>query len=314
MRAPDSEEISAIGDNLPAWFTQAMKVPREEGRTEIAGCPIHWLRWGNPDNPPVILVHGFLAHARCWAFVAPLLADKFDLIAFDFSGMGDSGHREAYKLHERTDELTAFIKAMNFATKPFIVAHSYGGGITIHAQEAFPETFRGIITCDTMMMLPEDLSRFTGGDRKMSANSSGKQRVYPDWQTAYSRFRLSPEQTCNHPFLFDYLAKHSIKKIDAGWTWKFDPKILIRRAEEQDWWADNADCFTRLPASKGIIYGQKSLLFNEAITGYLREKSAAPFPVVAIPDAHHHVMLDQPIALATAIDAILSTWIADAPQ
>ncbi len=310
MQTPDPEEIAAIGDDLPDWFTKAMGIPRAEGFIDIAGCPIHWLRWGRSDNPPVIFLHGFLAHARCWAFVAPLLADKFDLIAFDLSGMGDSGHRDAYKLHERTNELTAFTEAMNFATKPFIVAHSYGGGIAIHAQEVFPDTFRGIITCDTMMMLPEDLSRFTGRDREMSSNASGKQRIYPDWQTAYSRFRLSPEQPCNHAFLFEYLAKHSVKKIDEGWTWKFDPKILIRDAEEQNWWADNADCFARLPAPKGIIHGQKSLLFGGQITNYLREKSTTPFPVIAIPDAHHHVMLDQPIALATAIDAILSAWIA----
>ena len=310
MRAPDPEEISAIGDNLPAWFTQAMSVPRAEGFVDIAGCPIHWLRWGREDKPPVVFLHGFLAHARCWAFIAPLLADKFDLIAFDLSGMGESGERDKYKVRGRASELAEFVAAMNFAAKPFIVAHSYGGGVAIHTQEMFPDAFRGVLVCDTMMLRPEDVEAFMARSHQMSSNSSGKRRIYPDWQSAYSRYRLSPEQPCNHDFLFEYLAKHSIKKIDEGWTWKFDPKILLRDAEEQHWWIDNADCFARLPAPKGIIYGEKSLLFGGGITEYLREKSAAPFPIVTIPDAHHHVMLDQPIALATAIDGILSSWAA----
>src|SRR3546814_2919648 len=37
--------------------------------------------------------HGFLAHARCFAFIAPFLAKDYDVVAYDLSAMGDSAVR-----------------------------------------------------------------------------------------------------------------------------------------------------------------------------------------------------------------------------
>ncbi|MEZ5503360.1 MAG: hypothetical protein R3E50_12205 [Halioglobus sp.] len=37
---------------------------------------------------------------------------------------------------------------------------------------------------------------------------------------------LSPPQKVNEPYLFDYMAFHSLKEVAGGWTWKFHPSVF----------------------------------------------------------------------------------------
>ena len=89
-------DLELLRSPIPDWLTQALAIDRGNGFVEVEGCPIHYLSWGSPSSPPLLFVHGRMSHARCWAFVAPLLARRFHCVAFDLSGMGDSGHRDTY--------------------------------------------------------------------------------------------------------------------------------------------------------------------------------------------------------------------------
>ena len=73
-------------------------------RVATNGIELNIAEQGADDAPLVLMLHGFLAHARCFAFIAPLLAKKYHLVAFDFSGMGDSESREAYSEELRIQE------------------------------------------------------------------------------------------------------------------------------------------------------------------------------------------------------------------
>ena len=65
VSSPDlSAEISFDSIATPHWFEEALATPRREGWLDSAGCPIHYFSWGDPSNPGVLLLHGFLAHAR----------------------------------------------------------------------------------------------------------------------------------------------------------------------------------------------------------------------------------------------------------
>jgi len=108
----------------PSWFTAALAVPRREGAVEVAGTPIHYLRWGEGDHPGLVLVHGGAAHAHWWSFQAPLLADCWQTIAIDLSGHGDSGRREVYSLELWASEVLAIADHAGFPGPPVVVGHS----------------------------------------------------------------------------------------------------------------------------------------------------------------------------------------------
>jgi pimeloyl-ACP methyl ester carboxylesterase len=46
-------------------------------------------------------------------------------------------------------------------------------------------------------------------------------------------------------------------------------------------------------------------LFDADSADYVRECGGGHIPMIAIPDARHHLMLDQPIAFASALKTIL---------
>ena len=53
-------------------------------------------------------------------------------------------------------------------------------------------------------------------------------KTYPDLDTAIAHFHLIPEQPCENAFMVDHVARHSLHRTEAGWTWKFDPRVFLR--------------------------------------------------------------------------------------
>ena len=105
------EETMAADDaqhpDAPRWFQDALAAPCEDRTVAVAGCPIHYLRWGDPAQPGVVLVHGGAAHAQWWSFLAPQLMRQYHVVALDLSGHGDSGRREEYPREVWADEALA---------------------------------------------------------------------------------------------------------------------------------------------------------------------------------------------------------------
>lgn len=304
-----SVEIPIDSAKTPQWFEEALATPRREGWVDSAGCPIHYFSWGNPANPGVLLLHGFLAHARCFAFIAPFLARDYHVVAYDFSGMGDSGVRGAYPDEVRLQELMDVAREtglFNNEQKPAIIAHSYGGSIGLIAMERCHEQFSRLVICDLMTLRPERLK--VQGKEHGPPGSQDPQRpnrVYPDYVTAKGRFVLSPPQKVNEAYLFDYMAYHSLKEVDGGWTWKFHPSVFERSTDMRERLLAQATRIANAPGSIVIVYGEQSALFDADSADYVRECGGGHIPMIAIPDARHHLMLDQPVAFASVLKAIL---------
>src|SRR3546814_12259917 len=64
-----------------------------------------------------------------------------------------------------------------------------------------------------------------------SGNPDKPLRIYPDFATARGRYKLSPPQQVGEPFLFDYMAYHSLRRVEGGWSWKFSPAVFKRDNE-----------------------------------------------------------------------------------
>ncbi|WP_373490318.1 alpha/beta fold hydrolase [Parasphingorhabdus sp.] len=315
--SPDIVDIWAGDQDLPAWFAEAMAMPREEAFVEVGGARVHYFRWGTRGKPPLLMTHGFLAHARCFAFIAPFMAADHDIIAYDLAGMGESEMIADCDGDKRAGDMVALAEALDLfsgAVKPRIIAHSFGSGVALSAMEMAGERFGGLIICDLMVMRPERLAAHfeNGGGPPGSGRSDRANKVYPDYESAHARFVLSPPQPVQQPFLFEYMAYHSLRRVNdgeqQGWSWKFDPMVFHRNENDMVKWGQTAQRIVDLPHRLAIVYGENSKLFDDDSAAYLRELGGSHIPMIAIPEAEHHLMLDQPLALVTALRAVLALW------
>jgi pimeloyl-ACP methyl ester carboxylesterase len=289
----------------PTWFTQAVAQTPESHFVTVEGVPIHYLRWGVRTRPGLLLVHGNGAHAYWWSFVAPFLAREYNVAAIDLSGMGDSGRRPIYSMEYFAEEELAVCEdagMFGVGEPPIIVAHSFGGFATMLAGALYGERLSGTVLVDSPVNPPGR----PGGPPKREFRPHN---VYPTEAQALARFRLMPPQTCENLYIVDWVARHSLIHVEGGYSWKFDPHI----------WQDFSigDTAARLRETKcriAIFRGENSVLMPPEIGEYMFNLLGRAAPVVEIPQAQHHVMLDQPLAFVAALRALLADWEHSTPR
>lgn len=300
-------ELQTVTAAYPDWFAQALSVPREQGEVDVDGAAIRYYRWGDPSLPGVVFTHGFMAHARCWAFIAPLL-ERFCCVALDLSGMGDSGWREHYDVAGRAEEPLAVAEAAGLlrdGRKPALVCHSYGGSVGMTAVEMQPDSWSQLIVCDMTMLAPGEPSQFEDYRERRAARGVRPHKVHASYADAAARFRLAPEQPCDNVYLMQYMAFHSLMLTEVGWCWKFDPRIMgPDDGRDPTWWESIVPRFLDIAIPTSLVVGDLSEMLSPGAEAYIRERRPA-LPIVKVPAARHHVMLDQPLALLTALDALL---------
>jgi pimeloyl-ACP methyl ester carboxylesterase len=172
-----------------------------------------------------------------------------------------------------------------------------------------PDAFAGVIVCDLMVMRPEKLEKYwtMGRSSPGSGNPDKPVRRYPSYEAARERYILSPPQPVGEPFLLDYMAYHSLRRDGEEWTWKFSPEVF-RRSNKPDEWLTVGKRLVGAPGRKAIVHGAKSQLFDRDSARYIRELGGEDIPIIAVPDARHHLMLDQPLAFVAALRAVLAFW------
>ena len=291
-------------EERPEWFTRAVEAEPEHGNVTVDGCNIHYGVWGDAGKPGIVMIHGSNAHFEWWRFVAPFLADQFRVASIDLSGHGDSGWREKYSGGIFAREVGAVCEAAGLGERPFIVAHSFGGFVALESGHRFGDKLGGIIFADFTVMPPEQYTEWGREYEKRGGQPARPTRVYDDFDIALGRFRLLPEQPCQHPYVIEYIGRKSLRKVEGGWTWKFDPALF----DHLEMGPDQRDKFIKLSCRSAIVLGEHSE--DEAADGvpYMARISDGLLPMFVIPATYHHFMFDEPMATVAAIKGILLSW------
>ena len=283
---------------VPAWFTRAIETPKQDGTVEVAGVPIHYLEWGEREKPGIVFVHGGSAHAHWWAHLAPMFIERYHPVAIDLSGHGDSGRRTDYAFEVWAEEIMAVCAATGIEDPPVLVGHSMGGMTSIVTAALHGDRLRGAIIVDSPVTEPDpEREEATRG------RAFRNPKTYPDLASAVKHFRLVPTQPPGPPYIMDYIARHSLHEVEGGWTWKFDPNIFPRLKP-----AAIHEFLAGIQTRVALFRGELSHLVTPDVSDYMHSLLGRNAPVVAIPEAYHHLIIDQPLAFVSALRAILADW------
>lgn len=279
----------------PQWFLDALAAPREQSYAPVAGCQISYWRWGPAGVPGVVLVHGGGAHAHWWDHVAPwLVTPERSIVAVDLSGHGDSGHRSEYGLQQWAEEILAVARHAGLEGPPVLVGHSLGGWSATVAAAEHPDSVQGLILVDSRVVDPVGAEPRDG-----SRPERRSARVYPSLDEVTARYRPEPAQEDNLAFVVRRLAAHSARQVEGGWTWKFDPAVLYQERPGRT-------ALELIRCRVCLVRGELGLVSPDVIAAV--KEVLGDVPIVDVPAAGHHLMLDHPLSLVTALRSVLAMW------
>jgi pimeloyl-ACP methyl ester carboxylesterase len=295
--APPLARYAGAEPPAPAWFRDVVAAPHERHVTQVHGANIEWLSWGQRGKPGLLLLHGNGAHADWWRFIAPFFAKTHRVAAPSWSGMGGSDHRKRYTIELFMAEMGAIadVAGLSDAGPYTVVGHSFGGfPMMAYANHHGDRLARAIILDTPFDPKQRRRPRGAGGDARAH-------RVYPTLAEALARFRWAPPQPTTHDYLADFIARRSITETPGGFTWKFDP-FLWSEFEAQD----GTDLLLAPKCPVALMWGERSDLMYGGLVTDMAARLPTGSKLVPIPDAYHHVMADQPLALVSALRALLA--------
>jgi pimeloyl-ACP methyl ester carboxylesterase len=292
----------------PEWFTQALAQAPERSTVMVEGAAIETLAWGRLGDPGLLLLHGNSAHADWYSFMAPpLAAQGRRVVALSFSGMGASDWRERYAVAQWAEEALVVAETTGLFEgdqAPVVAGHSFGGFPLIALAARHGQRLKRAIIIDTPLRPPEGMQAREAKRRERAAAGPVQARVYASEAEALARFRFLPPQGCEHPFIADFIARRSLKPaVDAhghmGVSWRFDPNLF----HHFDFGHPNQDLrAARCPVM--LVRGGRSRLITPELLAHAQAMAPEGTVVREVPDADHHVMVDQPLALVR----LLGEW------
>ena len=302
----------------PQWFRDAIAHAPERRFVESLGSRLEGLTWGEAGNPGLLFVHGNSAHADWWSFIAPFFMEDYRVASMSLAGMGASDWRERYSFADFAEDAENVARATGLyegGDKPIYIGHSFGGGQVFHTAVQFPERMRAAILVDTGFggPPPEEIARRQKEAQRVANIPTPDRggRVYPSLEAALARFRLMPPQPAGNLFIADYIARRSLKPAPMpdgsgeGWTWRFDPHMWAKL--DRSAMSPPSSDGPKITTPMAHIHGDSSRVMERKKAG-----QPSPFPPgmieVEIPNSHHHIMIDQPLALVAAIRALLAAW------
>jgi len=272
---------------------------------------LHYVDWGNPAAPPLILLHGGRDHCRSWDWAAQALRSRWHVIALDLRGHGDSDWSPDgdYSMGAYLYDFAQLIHQLRLAPAT-VIAHSLGGNIALRYAGLYPQNTKKVVAIEGLgpspAMLAERAKRTQADyirdwiDEKRSLSARTPKR-YPNLDEALARMKSE------NRFLSDEQARHltlhgATQNEDGTWSWKFDnyiriwPPFDIPQENLEGLWRA-IECPTLL------VYGDDSWASNPEKDG--RAKNFRHARVVSFAKAGHWVHHDQFEGFMQEVNAFL---------
>jgi pimeloyl-ACP methyl ester carboxylesterase len=262
--------------------------------------------WGDPHGVPLVLCHGMFDHARGFDVLAPLLAERYRVIAIDARGHGDSSWVDTYRYW---DDVTDICEVLRSLGPPcLLVGHSKGGSQATEAAAVAPELVRKLVNIDGFGPPLGEMPRRPGEPETLPERLAmflNYRRNPRDFRPAPQLDELVERRRRANPRLplpwAQHMAFHAARHTEAGWTWKADPRLGVGFGPWKPEWI--APSWSRLRAPMLAITGTEQDFYGPASEEQLDVRLADVRDVqrARVPGVGHFVHMEAPEPCARLI-------------
>lgn len=260
----------------------------------ISGLSIACKIWGNPDNPPVIALHGWLDNANSFDPIAQYLQNNFYFIAVDLPGHGHSSHLPMNSNYHFIDGAFIIVQIINALklNKVHLLGHSMGACLGSIVGGIDPERL-------ISLSLIEGLGPFSHPEKTACKQLS----TYLDYLTqkdiqktkGYNSFESAALARAIKGYVSLDIAKtlsqRGLIEKNGLYYWRHDRRLLVpsplRMTEMQI-----ISCLEKISAKTLLIWASKGFSFDSKLMQG-RIKAVNNLTIEHL-DGGHHIHMEQP--------------------
>jgi len=127
----------------------AKTIEPDEKYLNVNGIRFHYLDWGNYKLQPILLLHGFMAHAHVWDDFGRNFRTRYHVIALDQRGHGETQWCEdgAYSIYDHFSDIVCFVEILGLRDL-ILIGHSMGGRNALFYAACSPNRVKQLILAD----------------------------------------------------------------------------------------------------------------------------------------------------------------------
>lgn len=270
----------------------------------------HLRRWGNPNAPLLVLLHGWMDASPTFQFMVDALQEDWNIVAPDWRGFGHSAwNAGSYYFPDYLADLDALLTHLSPNAPVLVAGHSMGSMVAALYAGIRPERVARLVSIEGFGLAdasPEDAPARYARWLHESAHAPHFAPVASLEAFAERLVRRNPNLPLDHAL---FLA-HTLTEPDGQGRWRHlsDPKhkiinpILYRLEEAKACWRA-----IRCPVLWIVGAGQSDHPLAHGVLHTLDERATcfADLQRVDIPNAGHMVQQEKPLEVAAALEAFM---------
>lgn len=265
---------------------------------EVNGTRLYYQQTG--EGPDVVLVHAVTSNQAVWVFsgLIDALAPEYRVTAYDLRGHGVSARpATGYTSAVMADDFRQLSAALGLRPA-YLIGHSFGGVVSMHAAALYPECVAGVMLSDS----------FFPGLKHVEPNF-GKMSIWTEVRDTFAKVGVTLGETVDFADLFRQtaaLAPDKLKELEdiygafgRGWLRQL-PKLAETTCGDEVMQEAGltADVLAGIARPVVALYDEFSPFLA---TCHWLEQHLARCAVEIIPAAKHLAMLDNTAGFTDAV-------------
>lgn len=203
----------------------------EELRFDLAHGTLAAKRWGEAMLPPLLALHGWLDNAGSFDALAPLLAERWQVVALDLRGHGRSAHIPPgvwYHYVDYFDDIRHALDALGW-TRASLLGHSLGGTLASLFAAIYPERVENLLLIEALgpltRTLDDALPRLREAlDQHAAFGTRRPLRVFPTLDAAIAARRAVNDLS---EAAARAIVTRGVREVEGGVLWSSDPRLTL---------------------------------------------------------------------------------------
>jgi pimeloyl-ACP methyl ester carboxylesterase len=259
----------------------------------VGSLRLHYLDWGGPDKPPLILLHGIARHAHTFDHLIPELSRHYHVLALDMRGHGDSAWSPdgAYLVEDYVKDLEGFVAQLHLQHLT-LLGNSTGGRVVQLFGGVHPELVDRLIVEDVGPERPQEIaSNFA---RRVEREAGG---WASEDELVAQLVKDNPRTAA--PLLRTYAHFGVKRRADGRLIWKRDPNLVKGFVSTELW-----QYVSRITAPILYVLGGASTIVPPKTAARL--KQALPHcQIVTMPGLGHYPDSEDPVGFLAIVGRFL---------